>query len=68
MTSDGKAQRVRSEDKARAYRVHVSKRGRGLRLMLWHLPRNILELANVGSKQELVIEVGVPSAAFGFGG
>jgi hypothetical protein len=48
-------QKVRS-DGALAYRTHVTKRGAGLRLMFWRRPGGPIEFANVGDKDELVIE------------
>lgn len=47
-------QKVRS-DGALAYRTHLTKRGKALRLMLWKLPDGSIEFANVGDKDELTI-------------
>lgn len=50
-TSDSSnVQRVR--DGRKAWRTHVSGRGRGLRLMLWTHSNGLIELANVGNKWE----------------
>jgi len=42
-------------DGAQAFRTHLTKRGAGLRLMFWKLPTGIIEFANVGDKDELII-------------
>ena len=47
-------QKVRS-DGALAFRTHITKKGVGLRLMLWKLPDGTIEFANVGGKNELII-------------
>jgi hypothetical protein len=49
---------ARQADSAVSYRVHVSKRGVGLRLMFWRRQSGVIELANIGSKHELVIDSG----------
>jgi hypothetical protein len=54
LDSDG-IQRVRT-DGALAYRTHITKKGVGLRLMLWNLPDGTIEFANVGGKNELKIQ------------
>lgn len=43
-------------DGARAFRTHLTKRGVGLRLMFWVLPDGTIEFANIGDKDELVIQ------------
>ena len=50
----GSAQLVR-EDGALAWRTHLTKRAAGFRLMFWELTNGIIEFANVGDKDELVI-------------
>lgn len=50
----GGSQRVRN-DGALALRTHLTKRGAGLRLMLWKMPDGTIEFANVGDKDELLI-------------
>lgn len=50
--------RKRTEDGACAFRVHVTKKGVGLRLMLWKLTTGEWEFANVGPKSEEKIETG----------
>lgn len=47
-------QKIR-DDGALALRTHITKRGAGLRLMLWELPDKTIEFANVGDKDELQI-------------
>lgn len=47
-------QKVR-DDGAFAWRSHLTKRGAGLRLMLWKMPDGAIEFANVGDKDELTI-------------
>ena len=42
-------------DRALAFRTHLTKRGVGLRLMLWKIPDGTIEFANVGNKDELMI-------------
>lgn len=42
-------------DGARAWRVHISERGVGLRLMYWEHTNGALEFANIGPKRELTI-------------
>lgn len=49
-----KEQRIR-DDGARAYRTHLTKKSAGFRLMLWVLPNGMIEFANVGDKDELII-------------
>ena len=53
-SSTSAEQRVRS-DGARAFRTHLTKTGPGFRLMLWRLPDDVIEFANVGDKDELEI-------------
>lgn len=55
-------QEVRDFDGALAHRVHISGGHAGLRLMFWETAFGI-EFANVGPKQELIIEVGTPQGA-----
>jgi len=43
-------------DGAVACRTHVTKRGVGLRLMFWKLQDGTIEFANIGDKDELVIQ------------
>lgn len=50
--------RVRPRDGAKAYRVHIPSGALGLRLMLWKLPTGNWEFANVGPKNEEMIEMG----------
>jgi hypothetical protein len=50
--------RVRPADGAGAYRVHIPSGALGLRLMLWKLESNRWEFANVGPKNEEMIEMG----------
>jgi len=50
-TSD---QRVR-HDGSLAYRTHLTKKGAGLRLMIWIRPDGTFEFANMGDKDELEI-------------
>jgi hypothetical protein len=45
----------RRRDGALAFRTHLTKKGAGLRLMLWKLPDGTIEFANVGDKDELTI-------------
>jgi len=53
---DGASGRQKSrDDGALAWRTHLTKRGAGLRLMIWQLPDGTIEFANVGNKDELVI-------------
>ena len=47
-------QKIR-DDGALALRTHITKKGAGLRLMLWKLPDKTIEFANVGDKDELEI-------------
>jgi len=54
ISEDSREQHVR-DDGACAYRTHLTKKGAGLRLMLWTLPDGTIEFANVGDKDELVI-------------
>ena len=54
ISSTSTEQRVRS-DGARALRTHLTKTGPGFRLMLWRLPDDTFEFANVGDKDELEI-------------
>jgi hypothetical protein len=49
---------VRHSDRATSHRVHVSKRGIGLRLMFWRRSSGLIEFANIGPKHELRIEGG----------
>lgn len=53
--SHKRKQRMRSEDGAKACRTHLTKSNEGFRLMLWILPDNSIEFANVGDKNELEI-------------
>ncbi|WP_028971669.1 hypothetical protein [Sporomusa ovata] len=55
VSSTSSEQRVRSDDGALAFRTHLSKSGVGFRLMLWQLPDDTIEFANVGDKDELII-------------
>lgn len=50
--------RIRVRDQAKAYRVHVTTSGVGLRLMIWKTPANVWEFANVGPKNEEKIDAG----------
>lgn len=50
--------RVRPKDGASAYRVHIPSGALGLRLMLWKLRSGGWEFANVGPKNEEMIEMG----------
>lgn len=50
--------RVRPKDGATAYRVHIPSGALGLRLMLWKLENGGWEFANVGPKNEELIEMG----------
>lgn len=54
MTSDFVAQRVRSQDRALAFRTHVTAQHEALRLMHWEVD-GMIEFANVGGKSELKI-------------
>ncbi|GEM_PF-3633836 len=54
--ADSSAARIRTADSAIAKRVHITSAGVALRLMLWHKRDDSFELANVGAKNELVIE------------
>ncbi|MFH1953126.1 MAG: hypothetical protein ABIL06_16100 [Pseudomonadota bacterium] len=42
-------------DGALAFRTHLTKRGAGLRLMLWKMSSGTIEFANVSDKDELII-------------
>jgi hypothetical protein len=53
----------RKVDRAKAFRTHIGGSGLGLRLMLWENSDGVYEFANVGSKNELVIEYGIASKA-----
>jgi len=48
-------QRVRSSDRALAWRNHLTKGGPGFRLMYWETSEGEIEFANVGDKDELII-------------
>lgn len=48
------AQRTR-DDGSLAFRTHLTKKGEGLRLMVWRLPNGVFEFANVGNKDDLRI-------------
>jgi len=48
------AQKTRA-DGSLAFRTHLTKKGAGLRLMLWRKPDRTIEFANVGDKDELEI-------------
>lgn len=50
----------RGGDRATAWRVHLTKAGLGLRLMIWR-DGDVIEFANVGVKHALEIEEGDPS-------
>ena len=50
----GAKQRIR-EDGALAFRTHLTKKGVGLRLMLWVRTDGVIEFANIGGKGELEI-------------
>ena len=52
---DAGKQKIRA-DGAVACRTHLTKKGAGLRLMFWKLPDGAIEFANVGDKDELVIQ------------
>jgi hypothetical protein len=56
-------QRLRSEDKAKAWRMHVTLRHEALRLMVWERMDGVFEFANIGNKWEERIEEGDPSFA-----
>ncbi len=45
----------RRDDGALGFRTHLTKKGAGFRLMLWRLPDRMIEFANVGDKDELII-------------
>ncbi len=51
-------QTIRSRDKAKALRTHVTKGGVAIRLMVWERPDGTIEFANVGPKGELEISEG----------
>jgi len=54
---DANSSKQRSrEDGSRAFRTHLTKKGPGFRLMFWETPTGLIEFANVGDKDELVIE------------
>jgi hypothetical protein len=53
--------RCRARDGARARRVHVTDSHEALRLMFWELDNSNIEFANIGTKFELLIEVGIPA-------
>lgn len=57
------SQKMRSRDKALAYRTHVTKGGVGLRLMCWKRGTQ-LELANIGPKFEEYIDEGVSGGEY----
>ena len=46
---------ARQRDGANPFRLHVTKHHEALRLMFWKCPGHVLELANVGVKDELEI-------------
>jgi hypothetical protein len=48
----------RARDGALAFRTHVTKRHEALRLMFWKCSGNVIELANIGPKNELTIQEG----------
>ncbi|MGO7611559.1 hypothetical protein ACC689_09795 [Rhizobium ruizarguesonis] len=50
--------RIRPKDGASAYRAHIPSGALGLRLMLWKLVSGAWEFANVGPKNEEIIEMG----------
>jgi hypothetical protein len=54
----------RRADNAGSRRVHVTKKGIGLRLMFWELPSGQIEFANIGPKHEEAIFEGNPNQAF----
>ncbi len=55
----GRKTRIRYEG-AEAFRTHVTKHHAGIRLMFWKRTDNTIELANIGPKNELTIDAGVP--------
>ncbi|MBZ9989938.1 hypothetical protein LB572_22820 [Mesorhizobium sp. BH1-1-5] len=57
-------QKKRPIDKAGSRRVHVTKKGAGLRLMFWEEQTGRIEFANIGVKHEEAILNGSPSRAF----
>jgi hypothetical protein len=57
------AQRVRQTDGALAFRVHISKEHEAMRLLVWKKNTGDYEFANVGPKNEMIIEEGVPEIA-----
>ncbi len=46
----------RNPDGAAGRRTHISKSNEGMRLMFWQLDDGIVEFANIGPKNELIIE------------
>ncbi|MGG4603533.1 hypothetical protein ACLPHM_01945 [Paenalcaligenes sp. Me131] len=53
----GKCDKQREHGRYKAYRSHVTKGGVGLRLLFWQDDDDYIELANIGPKHELKIEV-----------
>ena len=51
-------------DGARAFRTHIGGSHEALRLMIWRLPGDEVEFANVGPKMEELIEYGTPHRAY----
>lgn len=56
-TKTDKREEQRTHGEYKAFRAHISKGGVGLRLMFWRRDDSYIELANVGPKQELKIEL-----------
>lgn len=58
-----RSQLTREQDRATAWRTHVTKGHEAIRLMIWQYG-DTLELANVGPKHELKIEDGLAAEAY----
>ena len=59
LRGSSRKQKVRSSDGAEAFRTHVTKHHEGIRLMFWSMKSKMIELANIGPKNELRIEEGL---------
>ncbi|MDA3835539.1 MAG: hypothetical protein PF495_19375 [Spirochaetales bacterium] len=55
VTAKSTSQQRTRADGALAYRTHLTKKGVGIRLMVWKLPNESYEFANIGPKNELEI-------------
>jgi hypothetical protein len=59
----GRSEETRKFDGAKSVRIHVTKHHEAIRLMLWRCPGGHFEIANIGPKSELTIQVGVSGGA-----